>query len=415
LAAAGNYPNEVNMEKVGAQRFIGFGLLACALSLALACRKDVPAPPDPGVDIGVAKPDAGGDVNIDPIKVDVATDTAGTADPSDGAAADAPVVLDAETGGASDVPAAGDATVDQTPAGPDVAAPCGGPGQPCCGGTSCRDNGCCATASGGVARCVANGSACRTSDDESAGMCSNGKCAGCGSALNQPCCQGNVCSGAGLTCNDDRCAACGGPNQACCPNRTCSADSCCVRQGGDDVCIRAGETCPLQGPGNGGTCAANRCSGCGGANQPCCNGGLCSEAGQACVSGRCSSCGGLNQPACPGNACNNPGCVSGAAVCVAPGMDCGQGTGTCNADGSCRQGGDACGGLNQPCCGLGAPPAGAFCSRPGTTCTLPGQGMGLGRHCVLCGGFDQPCCDDDDCHQGTCSNSGPGQRMCRRF
>ena len=207
--------------------------------------------------------------------------------------------------------------------------------------------------------------------------------------------------------------ACGGPDQPCCANRACNGDGCCVRDGNDDVCLAPGETCSLQGQGNGGTCAAGRCSGCGQVNQACCNGDVCYGAGVACLAGRCNACGGLNQTACPGQTCAAAGCVNGEFDCIAPGTDCGQNAGVCGAGGSCSKPGSACGGLGETCCGIGEQPAGVFCSQPGTTCT----GLALNRRCVACGGFNQPCCDNDgaggSCRVGTCRTGGGLGRTCR--
>jgi hypothetical protein len=395
------------------------GLLGCILAFAIACRHEVPVPADTNVDIGPPHADGGGE--IDPTRLDAGPAVDAIRTPDAVAVADA-VLADVPTP-ATDVATpepvvdaleAVDVAVDRGSPTPPPDPSCGAPGQPCCAGDSCHDNGCCAAGDDAIARCVASGMVCRTVGGDPAGMCANGTCAGCGTALNQPCCQGNVCSGAGLACNGDRCEACGGPNQRCCPNRTCAGDSCCVREGNDDVCLTAGDSCPMQGPGNAGTCMAGHCSGCGGTNQPCCNGDLCYQAGQACVAGRCGACGGLGQAACPGNACTG-GCLNGDAVCIAVGGDCGQNSGTCTAGGACNRGGESCGGLDEPCCGISMPPAGAFCSKPGTTCTAPGQGQGQGRHCVECGGLGQPCCDQEECHAGTCRPGGGfgGVRTCR--
>jgi hypothetical protein len=391
--------------------------LVSSLAVASGCRHEVPKPPDP---VEVSRSDAAG--NIDPVKIDAAAHDTAVVPAVDTAVAAVDVPPAHDVVATSDVPeeaaavdvAAADVPPVITPPAPDAGGTCGAPGQPCCAGNACHDNGCCAAGNNAVARCIASGAACRTADGESAGVCGNGACGGCGAALNQPCCQGNICTGAGLACNGERCGSCGGADQPCCPGRTCGGGGCCVRTGGDDVCVTQGETCPLQGPGSGGLCMAGTCSGCGGTNQPCCNGGICNQAGQACIAGRCGTCGGQNQPSCPANQCPTGGCINADGTCIGVGTECGQQSGTCNADGSCGHGEEACGGPSQPCCGLNRPPAGAFCTKPGTMCSMGGLGMGLGRRCIACGGIDQPCCDGDECREGNCRNSGGfGQRTCR--
>jgi hypothetical protein len=157
-------------------------------------------------------------------------------------------------------------------------------------------------------------------------------------------------------------------------------------------------------------CMNGRCAGCGGTNQPCCAGGLCYEAGVSCLGGgggggTCGACGGVNQPACAGNACNAGLCRNVNGVCVAGGMPCGGGAGTCTDTGACSSGGQQCGGTNQPCCGNGF---NGFCSVSGHTCVNV-QGP---NRCQACGGMGQPCCDPGNtCNTGTCGFMG-GNQVC---
>ena len=113
--------------------------------------------------------------------------------------------------------------------------PCGGPGQPCCAGNSCRNGGCCNTG-----RCIASGSTCTIT---AGGRCAAGSCGTCGSA-GQACCDGVACTGSGTVClanvqGQPRCLSCGKVGEACCqdvvrnvthcdPGLECGADGCQV-------------------------------------------------------------------------------------------------------------------------------------------------------------------------------------------
>ena len=394
-----------------------------------ACRSDNPLPPgsmprDAGVE--QAPPPARPDATVVPdVSAEVpVVDAPMTNEVASETAADRPV----------DVPAPGMEVAADVVAPPDTDPACGNPGQACCANRACNA-GCCVGAAANQ-RCIANGATCTAVGGESGGTCNNGRCSGCGAALNQPCCAGQICSGTGLVCEDEvctscgteggsccandscgdglacdpdnnggTCVSCGAPGQQCCPGSTCKNDGCCVRQAdGEEFCMEAGQQCRVVGAGNGGLCMAGRCTGCGHTGQACCRGDLCYVAGEACIGGSCGACGAAGQPACPGSRCAS-GCVDSLGKCVALGVDCGQNAGTCTPDGSCRQGDTSCGGINQPCCGLNVPPAGAFCTKPGTTCS-----SGFPRRCGECGGIGQPCCAGEDCREGRCGFGG----ICRR-
>jgi hypothetical protein len=424
---------KIDRDFVSRPRALRAGLvLASVLALVpFACRSDAPLPPDTidaRTDVGPPKADAGGSgggggrqggSGSGGATVDLGNDT--------------PVAVDADS------PAEGsDTAVDTTSdtpldSGHDTSSPtCGAPGQPCCADNTCSAGGCCASGNGNTPRCVASGAACSTSGGGNGGTCSNGVCSGCGAALNQPCCAGQICGGAnlactqgqcrqcggmgepccagatcgsGFSCNGTTCIACGGPDEPCCEKRSCKNDSCCVRQNnGRDDCLIVGDTCPLSGPGNAGTCMAGKCSGCGQSGQACCNGNLCDDPAQACIAGKCQGCGGVGQAACQGNLCSGGSCVDSAGTCIAVDTACGQDSGTCTAEGGCNKGNVHCGGLDQPCCGVGVAPAGVFCTKPGTTC---GPGIiAANRRCVPCGGLGQACCGEDECRVGTCSGIG---------
>lgn len=310
---------------------------------------------------------------------------------------------------------------------------CGLPNGPCCADGSCASGGCCGLTVNGQRRCVAPGMNCRLQGGDLAGTCQAGLCSGCGSVLNQRCCQGLTCLGpglvcggqfcqpcgtangtccpgnicnAGLACVGDACEACGGPGQPCCANRSCNNGGCCLGAGLGQ-CTGAAQACLQPGP-NGGQCMAGRCSLCGNAGQGCCTGDVCWGTDQACVDDECVACGKVNQPACRGRSCDPDLCVDGNGTCVAVGALCGQASGRCMPGGSCVAGNQACGGMNLPCCGGTAPPVGVFCSRPGTVC----QGLGVARRCVSCGEVGQSCCDGDLCRTGACSGL-IGNRTCR--
>ena len=120
------------------------------------------------------------------------------------------------------------------------------------------------------------------------------------------------------------------------------------------------------------------------------------------------TCGAMGQAPCPGALCAGGLCLSDMNRCIGPGMECGQMSGTCNANGSCGAGGQTCGRENQPCCGIGEPPQGAFCSEPGTFCT----GNGANRTCRACGDKGEPCCGDPGtCRTGACPGNG-NNRTC---
>ena len=360
----------------------------------------------------------------------------------DVATPDGSAIVDGPGAGGGDGPAAdgalgdGPVAVDALP--PDVRPTnCGAPGQPCCPTNTCFDGACCGAAVGGEKRCVAPGGECRIEGGGAGGTCTAGACSGCGGALNQACCEGDVClaqglvcalnlckacgtanapccagdiCGPGLSCDDGECETCGGPDQPCCAGRTCNDGGCCLGSGLGQ-CLAQGLSCPPAGPA-GGMCAAGKCTGCGAADQPCCLGRMCDGPNLTCEgggNGSCSPCGLPGQDACPGAGCMPGSCVDDDEQCIAVGATCPQGSGVCTAGGACQNGGDLCGGLDQLCCGRGAPPAGVYCSHPGTVCHGTNDDN---ERCVLCGGLGQPCCSGSFCRAGECD--GPfSNRTCQ--
>lgn len=154
-------------------------VLVGALGALLACRENIPRPPD------------------DP-------EDAGTFNPADVSSPDAP-------------PVAPDATVDTEP--PPT---CGLPGQGCCPGNVCAGGGCCMSG-----LCVANGTACRAD-----ATCLDGSCGGCGALtpLPQPCCEPRMCTASRTVClgvSVGTCQPCGGSAQPCCGDGFCQSGFTC--------------------------------------------------------------------------------------------------------------------------------------------------------------------------------------------
>ncbi|MDD9942647.1 MAG: hypothetical protein OXU20_16520, partial [Myxococcales bacterium] len=237
---------------------------------------------------------------------------------------------------------------------------CGGPGQVCCTGDVCNDDGCCVGN-----QCVEAGESC----GDAAGTCSAGSCADCGGEQ-QACCDGN-CQ-AGLSCRASeseggQCAACGTAGQACCAARSCDEGACVGLGLGTATCQTEcgapGQACcdvdlGIGGPGFGsavGTC----------------------QAGTLCANGMCQGapCG------APGQACCTVGGATELAVCLAWGLGC--------IDGTCQQ----CGARGQACCdgdecGLGLscrddrcqapePPNADACDEQGESCCAIQAGTGI--------------------------------------
>jgi hypothetical protein len=215
---------------------------------------------------------------------------------------------------------------------------CGGPMQPCCGGTTCPG-----------------------------GSCVNGSCGECGGD-GQPCCNSGMGSGncgPGLLCENDKCGKCGEVGQPCC------SDGC--RTG---VC--------------GG--AARICQPCGGASQPCCPTGDACGANLACTNGNCN-CGGQGQPCCGGTMCtsDNNAC-NGVEMCT-NGV-CGRSAPvTCTAASQCHMPG-----LCDPAsgrCSTPLRPNGSMCS-DGNACTTGDvcrDGACVAGAAMLCND-NRPCTDD---------------------
>lgn len=256
---------------------------------------------------------------------------------------DAPSAVDvASSDGERDAEVEADvqAGVDAADAPAGEAGPCGGPGEPCCTGSTCAGGGCC-----NASTCLAPGES----------------------------------NGSGGVCVDGMLVTCGGAGQPCCQNGACGGQGCCV----DGTCIAAGKTCGGTGLG---TCTNGAC-GCGGDGQTCCkgspNGGwnenFCTASGEACnpAGGTCTACGGTGQPCCDGLWCGGGGCCDRSTrTCTADGAMCGGGQGACSS-GAC--GGGTCGGEGLTCCGNNVE-----CTAPYTSCQ-----MGT---CAGCGGNGEPCC-----------------------
>jgi len=237
------------------------------------------------------------------------------------------------------------------------------------------------------------------------------------------------------------CRGCGAPGQSCCPDGSCGGGACCV----GSRCVPPGQTCdnrPDAGVGPAGTCQDGRCSGCGGANQPCCPGGLCHADRTRCGSSdRCEPCGGLGGLCC--EIVGQPPCDLGATcgglgrceACGGPGQPCCANArcegGGCCLDNRCIPGGQSC---VQTRDGPGGTPVVTQyglckegrcqgCGRPGTPCCPFPQGKALGERkqglcdagttcaqsgysdpylCVPCGGPGQRCCDVNRCEGGCC-------------
>src|SRR4051812_22648455 len=150
-------------------------LVVCA---SLACKENIPRPPDD-------------------------LDDAGPVTPADVSSVDGP--------------AAKPDVVDATPA-----PTCGGSGQACCPGNVCTGGGCCV-----AGQCVANGTPCRAD-----ATCLEGSCGGCGAGMPkaQDCCAGRACTGSRSTClgaGAGMCQACGGAGQSCCGDGFCEASLRC--------------------------------------------------------------------------------------------------------------------------------------------------------------------------------------------
>jgi hypothetical protein len=151
-----------------------FALAFCAL---LACKENIPRPPEPPDDDGGFTPT---DVAADGPESKL--DTADTAGPPT----------------------------------------CGQGGQSCCPGNVCNGGGCCMNG-----QCVANGTPCRPD-----ATCLDGSCGGCGSGLPKPqeCCTGRTCTASRTACvgpGPGLCQACGAATQSCCGDSFCEGNLRC--------------------------------------------------------------------------------------------------------------------------------------------------------------------------------------------
>jgi hypothetical protein len=275
---------------------------------------------------------------------------------------------------------------------------CGELGQPCCQGSSCRDDKTvCKGPDGGT--CVACG-------DRSGPCCQKGTicrdpstaceyhltriCQDCG-ATGFPCCANKTCKSAGDVCAEDVCRTCGVPGGPCCPGDTCLGGGCC--SGGS--CVANGARCNL----NSNTCTQGKC-GCGQPGQACCfpnDGPTCADQSTFCTDTpertktSCVPCGTVGAPCCRGSRCAAGACCahladdSAANVCVAQGASCGAPGLVCGAGGSCSP---TCGGVGQDCCKQ-LNLYNGFCTAPGTHCLFVPSNY---HRCLRCGGAGEPCC-----------------------
>ena len=225
---------------------------------------------------------------------------------------------------------------------------CGGDGQVCCADSTCAGSGSCCV----VGACVANAATC----GGAYGTCTDGACES-GGPPNKPCgddcCDGNpngngetydFCTTSGTVCNDaNKCSACGGAGQPCCEGIVCDGEACCD-----------------QGP-----------------NQPTCvaSGGACSGADGVCQGGGCNggTCGLVGQAECIWAGCTGPYTENNNNIC------------------------EPCGGLGQECCDSAS---GKFCGAP-NVCFDDGNN----KFCEPCGAIGQACCLGDLCPtSGSCNN-----------
>lgn len=206
---------------------------------------------------------------------------------------------------------------------PDAGLPpdCGGAGQMCCKGETCKAGGCCVDTA-----CVASGDTC--GGGANLGTCKAGACGSCG-GVGEPCCamkESDNCSGVTSNCGGctapqttcpsgqigDTCITCGGDGQPCCANACVGAFSRCAAQNGSDSICK---------------------SDCGGPGQPCCDYGLCKggccmgdntcpvdTSFCGCTDGKCTTCGTDGQPCCAGNLCEYSGgqCYGGTCQTLHP-------------------------------------------------------------------------------------------------
>ena len=117
----------------------------------------------------------------------------------------------------------------------------------------------------GTTRC---GKSCCTSSE----VCSNDACTACGT-LDKPCCANSTCTAGGTTCNASGSCVCSSGTTPC-------GDSCCTSSE---------------------VCSDNTCTACGGLNQPCCANSTCTASGTTCnVAGTCVACQTCtDDPCCP--------------------------------------------------------------------------------------------------------------------
>ena len=246
----------------------------------------------------------------------------------------------------------GDGGVD---AAPDGGPSCGGPGELCCPGSTCRNGGCCAVEkSDRKLYCVGEGESCQ----QRGGTCQAGSCGGCG-ALDQECCKG-ACTGPSARCQFDSspwtCIACGGKGQPCClgppgnphvctaPGMGCGADDVCAPCGAEGLtCCDLRDECPT-----GTGCDGDRiCRRCGGLGQLCCEGVYCPSGAVCDANAHCQTCGGLGELCCEGQTCK------GSSICFPL-----EPPDPIQQPALCRP----CGARGQPCC------TGRSCRSP-ATCT----------------------------------------------
>jgi hypothetical protein len=266
--------------------------------------------------------------------------------------------------------------VDQDgPPGPDGPGPdlttnpgsCGGFGQPCCGGTTCTDDG---DPCNGSEVCMGtcqhqNPVVCTALDvchnvgtcQPSTGMCSNPPKTGGSCNDGDACTQNDACSN----------GMCKGTAMTCASGLHCVGGSCAC----DSTSCKSGKTC-----------VNDACVSCGALNQPCC--GSSCNSGLSCQGGSCkTTCSSKMGQVCDTNTCQ-PGKYDCNGNCAQKQFkNCGSPTKTCDPlTGACVD----CGARYDLCC---TDPSVEQCSAgPEDFCFLTSNGQ---KRCWITGHFNQRC------------------------
>ncbi len=242
---------------------------------------------------------------------------------------------------------------------------CGPLGGACCVDGACQPGGTCV--GGTCKQCGAAGDACCGGGQCGSGLaCANNVCAVCGAAGPGVLRRRNIlrqrrlllrgwcrcCAPSGRSVSDGRAASCknGSWKAPAAAKGRAAAPATAARlcAAGDVVCaghpVRGLRWKPdgkrvaaiaLHEPGVAGN--GQLCAPCGGAGEPCCDGGSCSASGLRCAGDVCAACGGAGQVCCTGGLCGSGCCDTGVGdqtVCIADGSMCAS-TGTTCAKGSC--------------------------------------------------------------------------------